>query len=284
MTDLSIVIISGLSGAGKSNAAKVLEDMGYNTIDNIPLQVVEKIVELFHGLDKGNSKVAFVIDSRSKDSSLAYSTIKMLKEKYNASLLFMDASLETLVKRYKETRRKHPQGDDIVEAIQNEITLMSDIKDVADIVFNSDGKSVHDLAREIQGYFKDYVTMDLKIMVQSFGFKYGFPGEADMMFDARFLRNPFFEDKLKHLTGLNKEVSDYVRDDENYGEFLAKVEDLVSMLIPLYAKEGKKYFIISVGCTGGKHRSVTVVEDLAAYLNKSGKLLVRVKHRDIDKD
>lgn len=284
MTDLSIVIISGLSGAGKSNAAKVLEDMGYNTIDNIPLQVVEKIVELFYGLDKGSSKVAFVIDSRSKDSRLAYDTILMLKEKYNASLLFMDASLETLVKRYKETRRKHPQGDDVVEAIKNEIEIMADIKDIADIVFNSDGKSVHDLAREIQGYFKDYVSAELKIIVQSFGFKYGVPGEADMVFDARFLRNPFFDEKLKHLTGLNEDVQDYVRKDENYAEFVKKIKELIVMLIPLYGKEGKKYFIVSVGCTGGKHRSVTVAEDLAALLDNGGKQHINVKHRDIDKE
>lgn len=284
MTDLSIVIISGLSGAGKSNAAKVLEDMGYNTIDNIPLQVVEKIVELFYGLDKGSSKVAFVIDSRSKDSRLAYDTIRMLKEKYSASLLFMDASLETLVKRYKETRRKHPQGDDIVEAIKNEIEIMADIKDIADIVFNSDGKSVHDLAREIQGYFKDYASAGLKIIIQSFGFKYGVPGEADMMFDARFLRNPFFDEKLKHLTGLNEEVKDYVRKDENYAEFVKKIKELIVMLIPLYGKEGKKYFIVSVGCTGGKHRSVTVAEDLAAFLGEGGKQNIKVKHRDIDKE
>lgn len=284
MADRSIVIISGLSGAGKSNAAKVLEDMGYNTIDNMPLQVVEKIVELLYGLDKGASKVAFVIDSRSKDSRLAYDTILMLKEKYNANLLFMDASHETLVKRYKETRRKHPQGDDIVDAIKTEIELMADIKDIADIVFNSDGKSVHDLAREIQVFFKDYASSGLKIIIQSFGFKYGVPSEADMMFDARFLRNPFFDEQLKYLTGLNGEVKAYVRKDENYDEFVKKIKELILMLIPLYTGEGKKYFIVCVGCTGGKHRSVTVAEDLAVILSDGGKQNIRVKHRDIDKE
>lgn len=284
MTDLSIVIISGLSGAGKSNAAKVLEDMGYNTVDNIPLQAVEKIVELFYSLDNGSSKVAFVIDSRSKDSGLAYETIKMLKEKYNASLLFMDASLETLVKRYKETRRKHPQGDDIVEAIKREKELMADIKDISDIIFNSDGKSVHDLSREIQGYFKDYVSAGLKVTLQSFGFKYGIPPETDMMLDVRFLRNPFFDDNLKSLTGLNEEVKNYVRADENYAGFLEKIKDLTTMLVPLYAKEGKKYFILSVGCTGGKHRSVTFIEDLARIIVENQKQQVRIKHRDIDKE
>ena len=284
MTDLSIIIISGLSGAGKSNAAKVLEDMGYNTVDNMPLQAVEKIVEIFYSIDSPSSKVAFVIDSRSKDSRLAYNTILMLKEKYNACLLFMDASLDTLVKRYKETRRKHPQGDDIIEAINTEITIMGDIKNIADIVFNSDGKNVHQLSKEIQDYFQDFAATGLKIIIQSFGFKYGIPTETDMMFDVRFLRNPFFVESLKHKTGLDNEVSKYVQQDEAYEEFIAKIKSLISMLIPLYIREGKKYLIISIGCTGGKHRSVTVAEDLSAIFTESGKNSVKVKHRDISKE
>ncbi len=277
MKNISIVIISGLSGAGKSNVAKVLEDLGYNTIDNIPLQVVERIVEIFYSIDTDGNKLAFVIDSRAKDSILAYDTIKMLKDKYNAILLFLDASVETLVKRYKETRRRHPQGDDIVEAIKKEINIMSDIKDIADIVFNSDGKNIHELAKEIQSYFKDIVTDDLKIFVESFGFKYGVPTEADLMFDVRFLRNPYFVEILRNKTGLEKDVNQYVKEDVSYNDFFSKIKDLLLMLIPLYAKEGKKYLTIAIGCTGGKHRSVTVAEDLSKSLNCS------VKHRDIDK-
>lgn len=277
MKNISLIIISGLSGAGKSNTAKVLEDLGYNTIDNIPLQVVEKIVEIFYSLDSDGSKIAFVIDSRSKDSILAYDTIKMLKDKYNATLLFLNASVDTLVKRYKETRRRHPQGDDIVEAIKKEIVIMSDIKDIADIVFNSDGKNIHELAREIQSYFKDVVQDDLKIIVESFGFKYGVPTEADLMFDVRFLRNPYFDESLKYKTGLDNSVNSYVKDDNNYNEFISKIKELFTMLIPLYAREGKKYLTIAIGCTGGKHRSVTVAEDLSKILN------CVVKHRDIEK-
>lgn len=277
MNNLSIVIISGLSGAGKSNAAKVLEDLGYNTIDNIPPQVVEKIVELFYSLDTAGSKVAFVIDSRSKDSALAYNTIKMLKEKYSAALLFMDASSDTLVKRYKETRRKHPQGGDLVEAIKRETALMADIKDIADIVFDSDGKNVHELADEIQSYFKDYVSGGLSVLVESFGFKHGVPTEADLMFDVRFLRNPHFADGLRHKTGLDGDVRDYIEADASYGIFMEKLEDMLSMLIPLYAREGKKYLTVAIGCTGGRHRSVAAAERLAGFLK------CPVKHRDIEK-
>lgn len=283
MNDLSIIIISGLSGAGKSNAAKVLEDLGYNTIDNMPLQIIERIIELFATMDKSGSKVAFVIDSRSKDSNLAYDTIKMLKDKHSATLLFMDATVETLVKRYKETRRKHPQGDDLVEAIKTEVSLMSDIKCIADFVFSSDGKSVHQLAKEITSYFEEYATSDLNITLQSFGFKHGIPSEADMVFDVRFFKNPYFVEELKSLTGLFKDVQDYVKSDENYAEFVAKVSDLLIMLLPQYIKEGKKYLNIAIGCTGGHHRSVTVVEDIAGIFKSQTTNIIRIKHRDIDR-
>ena len=277
MNSFSIVIVSGLSGAGKSNASKVLEDLGYNTIDNIPLQVVEKIAELFYSINTEGSKVAFVIDSRSKDSNLAYNTIKMLKDKYGAVLLFMEASSETLVKRYKETRRKHPQGDDLIEAINIERTLMSEIKNIADIVFNSDGKNIHELSLEIQSYFNDNTPGELKVFIESFGFKYGVPSEADLMFDVRFLRNPYFVESLRLKTGLDSEVRNYVMQDSSYKPFTEKLKDMLSMLIPLYTREGKKYLTIAIGCTGGKHRSVTVAEDLGSYLECS------VKHRDIEK-
>lgn len=277
MNNLSIVIISGLSGAGKSNAAKVLEDLGYNTIDNIPLQVVEKVVELCYSCDIVGSKVAFVIDSRAKDSTLVYDTIKMLKEKYSAVLLFMDASSETLLKRYKETRRKHPQGGNLVEAIKRETVLMASIKDIADIVFASDGKNVHELADEIQNYFKNYASGGLSVVVESFGFKHGVPTEADLMFDVRFLRNPHFVESLRCKTGLNKDVKDYVEADDNYAVFMEKLKDLLSMLIRFYAKEGKKYLTIAIGCTGGRHRSVAVAESLADFLK------CPVRHRDIEK-
>ncbi|MGN1029370.1 MAG: RNase adapter RapZ, partial [Bacilli bacterium] len=281
MNNLSIVIITGLSGAGKSHTAKVFEDLGYYTIDNVPLPILEKVVELFYSLDNGITKVAFVIDSRAKDINLVYQFIKMLKETYNATSIFMDASSETLIKRYKETRRKHPLGSDVPESIKKEITLMGNVKDISDIVLNTDNKSIHDLTKEIVSIFAMHAN-DFIVTLQSFGFKNGVPNDADMMFDVRFMRNPHFDDGLRTMTGLNEEVQEYVKADESYYKFMEKLTDMVKMLIPLYVKEGKKYFNISIGCTGGKHRSVTVVENLAASLSDSS-CNIRIKHRDIEK-
>ena len=281
MNNLSIIIITGLSGAGKSHAAKVFEDLGYYTIDNVPLPILEKVVELFYSLDNGITKVAFVIDSRAKDINLVYQFIKMLKDKYNATSIFMDASSETLIKRYKETRRKHPLGSDVSESIKKEITLMGNVKDISDIVLNTDNKSIHDLTKEIISIFAIHAN-DFIVTLQSFGFKNGVPTDADMMFDVRFMRNPHFDDGLRTMTGLNEEVQEYVKADESYHKFMEKLTDMVNMLIPLYVIEGKKYFNISLGCTGGKHRSVTVVENLAAALSNNS-CNIRIKHRDIDK-
>lgn len=281
MNNLSIIIITGLSGAGKSHGAKVLEDLGYYTIDNVPLLIINKIVELFFNLDKGITKVAFVIDSRTKDIALAYKSIKMLREKYNATTIFMDASKDTLIKRYKETRRKHPLGSDISEAIQKEIDLMRDVKDISDIILNTDNKNIHDLSKDITSFFSMPVD-DFIVTLQSFGFKNGVPTDADMMQDVRFFKNPHFDDGLRTMTGLNIEVQEYVQSDENYSVFINKLIDIINFLIPLYIKEGKKYFNISIGCTGGKHRSVTVAEDIANKISHKN-YIVKIKHRDIDK-
>lgn len=282
MNNLSIVIITGLSGAGKSHAAKVFEDLGYYTIDNMPLPILDKVIELFFNIDSGVAKVAFVIDSRSKDTNLVFQFIKMLREKYNSTSIFMDASFETLVKRYKETRRKHPLGNDLQEAIKKEISFMENVKGISDIVLNTDGKNIHDLTREIVSIFNHHIN-DFTLTLQSFGFKNGLPQDADMVMDVRFMRNPHFDDGLRTMTGLNEEVQEYVKADENYDNFILQLKNIILMLIPLYISEGKKYFNISIGCTGGKHRSVTVVEDLLKILTENGIQDIRVKHRDIDK-
>ncbi len=282
MNNLSIIIITGLSGAGKSHVAKVFEDLGYYTIDNMPLPILDKVVELFYNIDNGITKVAFVIDSRAKDINLVYKFIKLLREKYDATSIFMDASVETLVKRYKETRRKHPLGSDVSESIKKEISLMSKVKEISDIVINTDNKTIHDLTKEITSIF-NHNSNNFTLTIQSFGFKNGIPNDADMVQDVRFMRNPHFDDGLRTMTGLNEEVQDYVKVDESYTPFMEKLVDLILMLIPLYIREGKKYFNISIGCTGGRHRSVTVVENLAEILTKNGIEDIRIKHRDIDK-
>ena len=282
MNNLSIIVITGLSGAGKSHVAKVFEDLGYYTIDNMPLPILDKGVELFYNIDNGITKVAFVIDSRAKDIELVYKFIKLLREKYDATSIFMDASVETLVKRYKETRRKHPLGNDVSESIKKEIHLMERVKEISDIVINTDNKTIHDLTREITSIFHNN-SNNFTLTIQSFGFKNGIPNDADMVFDVRFMRNPHFDDGLRTMTGLNEEVQEYVKVDESYNLFMEKLIDMVLMLIPLYIREGKKYFNISIGCTGGKHRSVTIVEDLAKQLLAKNIKEIRIKHRDIEK-
>ncbi len=282
MNNLSIIVITGLSGAGKSHVAKVFEDLGYYTIDNMPLPILDKVVELFYNIDNGITKVAFVIDSRAKDIELVYKFIKLLREKYDATSIFMDASVETLVKRYKETRRKHPLGNDVSESIKKEIHLMERVKEISDIVINTDNKTIHDLTREITSIFHNN-SNNFTLTIQSFGFKNGIPNDADMVFDVRFMRNPHFDDGLRTMTGLNEEVQEYVKVDESYNLFMEKLIDMVLMLIPLYIREGKKYFNISIGCTGGKHRSVTIVEDLAKQLLAKNIKEIRIKHRDIEK-
>ena len=279
-----MIVISGLSGAGKSSAIKVIEDIGYNTIDNVPLEVVEGVANIFYATGKPITKIALVIDSRSKDSSLAFTTIKMLKDRYNAKLIFMDALPETIIKRYKETRHTHPQGKDLLVAINDEIEIMSDIKSIADYIYISDNKSVHELAFELKNFCDKDSSLLLSLSVQSFGFKYGVPIESDLIFDVRFLKNPYFDPELKKFNGRDKVIDDFIVTDKNYQLFLDKLVDMLRFLLPLYIDEGKKYLNISIGCTGGKHRSVMIVENLAKKISDMNlKIDTMIKHRDIDK-
>lgn len=281
MNNFSIVIITGLSGAGKSHVKRVFEDLGYYSIDNVPLQILDKTIELFYSEITGITKVAFVIDSRATKNESVFSYIKNLRDKYNALTIYMDASIETLIKRYKETRRKHPLGSEIHEAILNEIDLMQEVKTIANIVINTDGKTIHDLTTDVKNIL-NLKSDKMAIVIQSFGFKYGVPSDADLMFDVRFLRNPHFDDGLRTLTGLNDEIKEYVKVDKEYVPFITNLNNLLQHVIPLYEKEGKMYLNISIGCTGGKHRSVTVVEELANIF-KSKNIQFTTKHRDIEK-
>ena len=281
MNNFSIVIITGLSGAGKSHVKKVFEDFGYYSIDNVPLQILDKTIELFYSEITGIDKVAFVIDSRATKNESVFSYIKNLRDKYNALTIYMDSSIETLIKRYKETRRKHPLGTEIHEAIIEEIDLMQEVKTISNIVINTDGKTIHDLTADVKTLL-NLKSDRMAVRIQSFGFKYGVPSDADLMFDVRFLRNPHFDDGLRTLTGLNDEIKEYVKVDKDYEPFINNLNTLLQHVIPLYEKEGKMYLNISIGCTGGKHRSVTVVEELAKIF-KSKNIQFTIKHRDIEK-
>ncbi len=283
MHNSQLVILTGYSGAGKSTASKALEDLGYYTVDNMPLQLVEKFVQVVFDYNSEIQKIALVIDARSKDIPKISEIIKLLKEKYFADVIFLDASEDVLVRRYKETRRKHPLGDNVVDSIKLEKRLMEEIKEISDLVIDTSGMTVHDLTKLFEEKFKEPDSSRMSITVQSFGFKYGIPQDSDMVVDVRFLKNPHFVDELRGKTGLDKEVYSYVFSDERSVQFLRKLKSLLQFLIPNYVKEGKKFFTLSIGCTGGKHRSVALTQFIGEYLKKHYDNKIYIKHRDIER-
>lgn len=283
MLDISVVVITGLSGAGKSVAANVLEDLGYYTIDNLPLVIIEKFIQIIFDFNVEINKIALVIDSRSKDFNKINDVIKLLKEKYSAEILFLTCDEQIIINRYKETRRKHPMGDDLVEAIRSEKKSMLAVQEISDIVLDTSEYNVHNLSAAIEGYFKDTSTASIYITVQSFGFKYGIPTESDLVLDVRFLKNPHFCEDLRSYSGLDKKVRDYIFQDKRTKQLFKRLWPLFDFLLPNYVAEGKKFLTISIGCTGGKHRSVAIAEEIGKYLRKKVKSDVYLKHRDIDR-
>lgn len=279
----SLVVLSGLSGGGKSVAADTLEDLGYYTVDNLPLRLLDKFVELMLVYENELTKFALVIDSRSKNIDEAVVKIKVLKDKYNAKVIFLHASDAILVRRFKETRRKHPMGDNLTEAIQTEIEKLSPIREYADLSIDTSNMTVHELKHSVEEFFSVDDESDMVITVQSFGFKYGLPQDSDLVFDVRFLRNPYFVESMRALTGQNSDVSDYVMTDHNTKLFLKKLKEMLGFLIPNYIREGKKFLTVSIGCTGGKHRSVAIVEFMAKYLSLKSKVKVNIRHRDMNR-
>lgn len=283
MKDFSLVVVTGMSGAGKSVAANVLEDLGYYTIDNLPVVFLEKFIEVIFDFNIEASKVALVIDSRSGDMKSAFKAIEFMKERYYAEVIYLDADDKELIKRFKETRRAHPMGNDLPDAISTERAALEDIRDISDIILNTNKMTVHDLKSKIETYFKDTKSVHLHITVQSFGFKHGVPEDSDLVFDVRFLKNPHFVEELREFTGLNEKVRDYVFSDERAKVFLKKLKNLLSFLIPNYINEGKRFLTVSIGCTGGKHRSVAITEFIYRYLADKTGYKTHIKHRDINR-
>ncbi len=283
---MNLIIITGLSGAGKSRAIQCLEDIGYFCIDNMPPQLLLKFVELYRSNDTSKG-IAIVCDIRSGNmfSELSSSLEELTAAGHSYELLFLEASDDTLIKRYKETRRQHPlsMGGRIIDGIEKEREILADVRKRATHILDTSMLKSSQLSRQISEIYSGNLKFDgLIINVMSFGFKYGIPLDSDLVFDVRFLPNPFYIPELKNHTGLESCVFDYVMDFEQSREFLEKLSDMVEYLIPHYIEEGKTQLVISIGCTGGHHRSVTIAEGLFKKL-KANHHNVLSTHRDIQK-
>jgi len=283
---MRFVVVTGMSGGGKSNALKMLEDFGFYCVDNLPASLIEKFVELISVPNGEVTKVALGLDVRA-DQSFQKTTeiLKDLKKKgYQFEILFMEASEAVLIKRYKETRRVHPLANDgrVEDGVRREREVLLNIRGMADYVIDTSQLLTRELKAQLERIFvsnEEYNSLMVTIM--SFGFKHGIPADADLVFDVRFLPNPFYIDELKHKTGNDKEVRDYVMGNAEAEIFLQKLNDMIQFLIPNYIKEGKYQLVIAIGCTGGKHRSVTLANELYARMKDKGHYGIKIYHRDM---
>ena len=284
---MRFVIVTGMSGGGRATALRMLEDAGYYCVDNLPIPLIPGLMELLDQPGSEYTKVALGLDVRAGLNSS--DTMEMLdnlkKAGRNFEILFMNASDEVLVKRYKESRRNHPmttQDDRLEDGIRREREVLAGILSKADYVFDTSNLLTRDLKVELDRIFidnEDYNSLIVSIL--SFGFKNGVPQDADLVFDVRFLPNPFYIDELKTKTGLDQEVKDYVLSFPEAGEFVDKIVDLLDFLIPNYVREGKYKLVVAVGCTGGKHRSVTLADQLYKRMRGRGQYGLTLSHRDV---
>lgn len=285
---MQFTVVTGLSGSGKTQVVRFLEDKGYFCIDNMPPALIPKFAEMFFTVNGKFEKVAFVVDIRVGEMFRELlDELKTLRDNgYEYTLLFLDADDKTLVKRYKESRRTHPidSSKGLLDSIEQERKMLAQLYNEADFVIDTSELSVSELYKKLQKIFiKGTVSeMTISINVMAFGFKYGVPLDADLMFDVRCFPNPFYIDELKELTGNDKKVQDYVMGFSDAVTFMDKLYDMLKFLIPLYAEEGKSSITIAIGCTGGKHRSVTMANKLGERFKKE-KLDVSINYRDIQK-
>ncbi len=289
---MKLVIVTGMSGAGKSSTLKMMEDLGYFCIDNLPAPLIEKFAELFTGPLAGVpggelGKVAIGIDARTGLRTVKKPLESLKTQGIDYEIFFLDAEDSVLVKRFKETRRAHPLAMEgrIEDGIAEERNQLAYLRKNATYILDTSHMLIRDLKKEINDIYaanKNYGNLYVNIL--SFGFKYGIPADADLVFDVRFLPNPFYIDELKNDTGRDKNVHDYVMSFEEAHIFLSKLQEMILFLIPNYVKEGKNQLVIAVGCTGGKHRSVCLAEELYKGLSKAAEYGLRIEHRDIEKD
>lgn len=287
---MRLLIITGMSGSGKSSAMNVMEDIGYYCIDNLPPELIPKFVNVCRNSEKGIDKIAVAVDIRLGNMFTeiikAWQTLKNFED-LEVKILFLEAVDEVLIKRYKETRRKHPLDEkfsgNLHEAIEFERNRLIPLRAVADYYIDSSELAVNQLKDEVKKLFLEKISDSLTIKIMSFGFKYGVSTESDLMFDVRCLPNPYYIEELKHHTGCEECVRNYVMSFNQSKELFEKLEELLDFLIPLYIHEGKSQLVIAFGCTGGKHRSITFAELMAARIAEKG-YKVQKYHRDITKD
>lgn len=282
-----IVVITGLAGSGKSTAKEAFEDMGFYCIDNFPVSLLKEFLALTECSGEDISKMALVMDARGHDFIRFFPEVytKLQKEDYQLELLFLEASDEVLGSRFRETRRKHflSRDSSALIGIQKERKLLKNIREKATRVIDTTNFNVHQLKELIYKEFGKTISLKgMSVNLTSFGYRFGVPIDADIVLDVRFLPNPYFKDELKNKTGNDKEVSDYILQTVESLEFLTKLKDMLKFLIPLYEKEGKAYLNICIGCTGGKHRSVVIVNEVKSMLRKMGRK-VMLMNRDIEK-
>lgn len=280
-----IVFLTGMSGAGLSTALKVFEDIGYEAVDNLRLSLVPALIEDETTLDRN---LAVSIDSRNANFTVEelLSLVRDLhmQEDFDVRVLFLDCSDETLQQRFTETRRRHPLAVDrpVTDGIKRERQMLWPLKNEADHVIDTSHSSIHELRRQIAGYYRFDHSLGLTLFVTSFSYRHGVPREADLVFDARFLANPHWDPALRPLTGRDDSVAAYIRRDPDYASFMEHLTNLLLPLLPRYQQEGKSYLTIAIGCTGGRHRSVCIAEELTNIIALNG-YVVGVGHRDMDR-
>lgn len=280
-----LLVVTGMSGAGRSTVAKILEDLEYVVIDNLPPTLLEAAVKA-HDIPEQHSHLAVVIDSRGglPIEELKDAVMALGRENVVSRIVFLDADDEAIIGRYEENRRPHPLGlDTIVESISAEREMLAELREMADVVIDTSSLNVHELRQRVNATFsEDETPRPMRVSIRSFGFKHGTPRDVDLLFDVRFLPNPHWVPELRHQVGSDADVRDYVLGAEGAAEFVDRVDQLLEFLIPRFEAEAKSYLAIGIGCTGGHHRSVAIADELAQRLTRHG-VRAAVRHRDIER-
>ena len=283
---MRLIVVSGQSGAGKSVALRVLEDLGYYCVDNLPVNLLDVFVQSIQG-SKQNVAVSIDIRNLPEEPDLVNDVLKKLKQETDVSVLFLDANKETLLKRYSETRRIHPlsltlENTSLEQAIEKEKSILSPLKEHADLIIDSSNQSLHELSENVRLRVEGRERTDLVMVFQSFGFKYGLPSDADYVFDVRFLPNPHWEPSLRPLTGLDAPIQSFLESHQEVLELKQQVQQFIEYWLPLLEKNNRSYLTIAIGCTGGKHRSVYLTQQIGEYFVEMG-YQVQIRHTSLEK-